>query len=129
MSQSHPHKTPSIATTSSFPQPHPQPPQPPRPQPPQNPSTLIYPLFIFLFETEQFLLKALRSYRLGTGNLDPLAHEKLDSAFTKFKGWATSNVDHLKCLAEDIENSSESGMHQPRNYKAYQMLFWRFKGL
>ncbi|KAK3956162.1 hypothetical protein QBC32DRAFT_203515 [Pseudoneurospora amorphoporcata] len=114
-------------------QPHPQSPQNPsiptklsHPQPPQNPSTPIYPLFIFLYETEQFLIKALRSYR--TGKLEPSAAEKLHSAFKKFNKWGTDNFDSLKALAEDLENS-ESGMHKPRNYKAYQLLFWRFRGM
>ncbi|KAK1773463.1 hypothetical protein QBC45DRAFT_461536 [Copromyces sp. CBS 386.78] len=113
-------QNPSIPTKLSHPHPH--------PQPPQNPSTPIYPLFIFLYETEQFLIKALRSYR--TGILEPSAAEKLDSAFKKFNKWAhaTDNLDSLKALAEDLENS-ESGMHKPKNYTAYQLLFWRFRGM
>ncbi|EAA32697.1 hypothetical protein GE21DRAFT_6605 [Neurospora crassa] len=58
--------------------------------------------------------------------MDPALHTKLKTAFHKFRKWGLENHNHLVSIADDLENSE---VHKPKNYKAYQMLFWRFRGM
>ncbi|KAK3485913.1 uncharacterized protein B0T23DRAFT_448652 [Neurospora hispaniola] len=87
-----------------------------------NPITPIHPLFVFLFDTERFFLDTLKN----SNNMDPAIHTKLKTAFQKFRKWGLDNHNHLVSIADDLENSE---VHKPKNYKAYQMLFWRFRGM
>ncbi|KAK3338420.1 hypothetical protein B0H65DRAFT_582429 [Neurospora tetraspora] len=86
----------------------------------QNPSTPIYPLFMFLFETERFLLEALKS----RDTVEPAVHEELKNAYQKFRKWGIENYKYLAEMADDLENSE---VHKPKNYKGYQILFWKFR--
>lgn len=87
-----------------------------------NPTTLIHPLFVFLFDTDRFFVDTLKN----SNNMDPALHTKLKTAFHKFRKWGLENHNHLVSIADDLENSE---VHKPKNYKGYQMLFWRFRGM
>ncbi|CCC14567.1 hypothetical protein SMACR_09588 [Sordaria macrospora] len=87
----------------------------------QTPTNPIYPLFIFLFETERFLLETLKNH-----DLDLAQHSKLKTTNQAFRKWAKENITHLTKTARNLENSE---VHKPKYYKAYQMLFWRLRGV
>ena len=66
-----------------------------------NPTTLIHPLFVFLFDTDRFFVDTLKN----SNNMDPALHTKLKTAFHKFRKWGLENHNHLVSIADDLENS------------------------